>query len=202
MCELSISELETNILLEKQKHVILDQKIKKLKEEVNDNTPQLRREKNTNIKLLDDWNQKDRLIITKELYQYYAKLHNLPKKWKFAFDNACNRCGQTSYRTSTISISKKYINGEKISKAQVVNTILHEIAHALCPGEQHSEVWKRKAQEIGCDGKVCNEIEPFAKATWILRCNKGCCHSERYRRSNVSNKCCLKCRDTVYFCKI
>jgi len=34
MCEISISELETNILLEKQKHVILDQKIKKLKEEV------------------------------------------------------------------------------------------------------------------------------------------------------------------------
>ena len=67
MCELSISELETKILLEKQKHVILDQKIKKLKEEVNDNTPQLRREKNTTIKLLDDWNQKDRLIITKEL---------------------------------------------------------------------------------------------------------------------------------------
>ena len=82
MTQLSISEIETNILLEKQKHVILDQKIKKLKEEVNDNTPQLRREKNTTIKLLDDWNQKDRLIITKELYQYYAKLHNLPKKWK------------------------------------------------------------------------------------------------------------------------
>ena len=202
MSELSISELETRILLEKQKHEVLDQKIKKLKEMLNDKTPQLRGQYKPNIILLDDWNQKDRLIITKELYEYYAKLHNLPKKWTFIFDNACNRCGQTSYRDSTISLSKKYITGDKISKAQVVNTILHEIAHALCPGEQHNEVWKRKALEIGCDGKVCNEIEPFAKATWILRCNKGCCYSERYRRSNIGNKCCRKCREKLYFCKV
>ena len=32
----------------------------------------------------------------------------------------------------------------------VVNTIYHEVAHALCPGQGHNEVWATKARELGC----------------------------------------------------
>ena len=33
------------------------------------------------------------------------------------------------------------------------NTLLHEVAHALTPGQGHNEVWRRKAVEIGCTGE-------------------------------------------------
>jgi len=34
---------------------------------------------------------------------------------------------------------------------EIINTIKHEIAHALTPGHQHDEIWANKAIELGCD---------------------------------------------------
>lgn len=34
--------------------------------------------------------------------------------------------------------------------ADVDDTILHEVAHALCPGQGHNDVWKAKAKSLGC----------------------------------------------------
>lgn len=43
--------------------------------------------------------------------------------------------------------------------AEVVCTILHEVAHALCPGQGHNEVWAKKASEIGCDNTLpCSHL--------------------------------------------
>lgn len=33
---------------------------------------------------------------------------------------------------------------------EVIDTIYHEVAHALCPGQGHNDVWATKAREIGC----------------------------------------------------
>lgn len=32
----------------------------------------------------------------------------------------------------------------------VEDTIMHEVAHALCPGQGHNDVWKEKAKSLGC----------------------------------------------------
>lgn len=43
--------------------------------------------------------------------------------------------------------------------AEVINTILHEVAHALTPGEHHNDVWEAKAIEIGCDNTLpCSHL--------------------------------------------
>jgi hypothetical protein len=37
---------------------------------------------------------------------------------------------------------------------EVINTIRHEIAHALTPGHRHDDVWESKAREVGCDNTM------------------------------------------------
>ncbi len=45
-----------------------------------------------------------------------------------------------------------------------MNTLLHEIAHALVGvNEGHGPVWKRKAVEIGCSGDRCGQMDVPAK---------------------------------------
>jgi SNF2 family DNA or RNA helicase len=44
---------------------------------------------------------------------------------------------------------------------EVINTILHEVAHALVgPGHGHNEIWRTKATEIGCDNtNACSTLD-------------------------------------------
>lgn len=91
--------------------------------------------------------------------------------WTVQFDRSKNRFGQCRYGTQTISLSKPLVllNSEQ----RVLNTILHEIAHALVgPGHGHDYVWRRQAKAIGCDGQRCFspktvETPPHA---WIGTC--------------------------------
>ena len=38
------------------------------------------------------------------------------------------------------------------------NTVLHEIAHLLAPGDHHGPNWKQMAHRIGCTGERCHEM--------------------------------------------
>lgn len=49
--------------------------------------------------------------------------------WRFKFDNAKRRFGCCNYRTQTISLSR-YVT-ELNSRDNVIDTVLHEVAHAL-----------------------------------------------------------------------
>ena len=74
-------------------------------------------------------------------------LHNLPN-WKFAFNDRKRTVGLCSYQKSTIFVSKGFAIG--MEDAQIKNTLLHEIAHALVgPGHGHNHVWKAMAVKIG-----------------------------------------------------
>jgi hypothetical protein len=178
------------ILLEKHRQEILDKQIKNIKNKIQSFNKEKR-----------DWDN-NRLDITKKLFVYYTNKCKLSTKWKLKFDNASNRCAETSYNTNSISISKLYINSIDRTKKELVNTILHEIAHALCPGDKHNKIWQQKAIEIGCDGKIYNSISSFAKPVWILQCKKTCCYYPRQRRSNIDSLYCVKCNDDLYFTKV
>ena len=80
--------------------------------------------------------------------------------WRFEFDNAKRRFGRCNCTKKLITLSRHLV--QLNDEATVLETILHEIAHALVgPGHGHDHVWRRKAIEIGSNGQRCyskNEV--------------------------------------------
>jgi predicted SprT family Zn-dependent metalloprotease len=78
-------------------------------------------------------------------------------RWRFQWNSRSAAAGLCSYYSRTIELSAKLV--PYAEEAEVRDTILHEIAHALTPGHHHDKVWSAKAREIGADGKRCYSEE-------------------------------------------
>lgn len=65
--------------------------------------------------------------------------------------------GLCSYKDKAIIINAHHV--EMHPDDAVINTIKHEVAHALCPNNGHDEVWAAKAREIGCENtESCSNL--------------------------------------------
>jgi len=112
--------------------------------------------------------------------------------WKFKLDGAKRRFGLCMYRTKVISLSKALVELNEFD--QVKDTILHEIAHALVgAGHGHDNVWRRKALEIGCNGKRCYSAKEVTrvKGKYIAICNT--CKNESYKFKKPSPRLQYSC---------
>jgi len=115
--------------------------------------------------------------------------------WKVKLDHARRRAGQCDYNKQVISLSRLYIRNTE--KSHILDTILHEIAHALVgPHHGHNAVWRKKAREIGCTATRCHTLN-FSSARWQMTCPNGCFSVERHRRK--AGLVCAKCKATVIF---
>ena len=127
--------------------------------------------------------------------------------YKFKWDSAKRRFGCCNYGKLHISLSKPLceINLDKIH-GKITDTILHEIAHALCvdiygrvDGRGHGANWVSIAKQIGCDGKRCydgNSVEkPQAKYT--LTCPT-CGREARRHKAPKNGIACGVCCNGVY----
>lgn len=90
--------------------------------------------------------------------------------WTFEWSrshNSAGRCVSYSKRSHFTHLKEYYGGVIKLSSFitphhsydEVLDTILHEIAHGLTPGHHHDHVWKRKAIEIGCNGRRCYDVK-------------------------------------------
>jgi hypothetical protein len=57
--------------------------------------------------------------------------------------------GLCSYKDKCIILNAHHV--DQHPEVELINTIKHEVAHALTPGNGHNSVWAEKAREIGCD---------------------------------------------------
>lgn len=121
--------------------------------------------------------------------------HNLIREgWRFQFDNAKSRFGCCKYYPKLITLSRKLV--ELNEEDKVVDTILHEIAHALTPGEGHNEVWRKKAIEIGSSGNRCYSVEVVSpESKYIAKC-KNCGFVYKREKMAIKNSSCGKCSRT------
>lgn len=87
------------------------------------------------------------------------------------WNNAKTVCGSCNVMRQQITLSRPItlLNEE----SQVRDTILHEIAHALTPGQDHNWIWRAKARELGARPVRCSGRETQTPAArYHLHCPK------------------------------
>ena len=153
-------------------------------------------------KIVKDLNRNNKIkkVYTEE-FNEFLKFANKTliefnlKDWSISIDHSKRRAGACFYNTQILSFSKTYLR--KAEKKDIKDTLLHEIAHALVgPGNAHNSIWKNKAIEIGCSGKIYQDFE-FSKPKWIKFCENGCWKIKCFRKK--SNLICKFCNCPVKF---
>jgi len=129
----------------------------------------------------------------KEMANLLMLKHGL-NDWVFKFDYAKRRFGACNYTKKTISLSKHLVKIN--SEAEVKDTILHEIAHALCPKDGHGKKWQAKCREIGAKPErlyTAEQVKGIA-ANYILYCPNCGFQHKRFRRSRKRYYCASCCK--------
>lgn len=110
--------------------------------------------------------------------------------WTFSWDRSKTIFGRCFHhrRMITLSWHLTKLNTEE----QVKDTVLHEIAHAICgQGHGHDMTWKLVAQQLGATPKRCSkELPKDVDYKYIAKCQ----HCGKvYRRNRIK-------RDRSYSC--
>lgn len=107
--------------------------------------------------------------------------HHGLSDWTVEYDAAKRRAGICRFDRRVLGLSAPLTTLH--SEAEVRDTILHEVAHALAgPRHGHDAVWRATALRIGCSGERCVSADaPTAPTPWLGTCPAG--HtSGRHRR--------------------
>jgi predicted SprT family Zn-dependent metalloprotease len=121
--------------------------------------------------------------------------HGLLQQWSFRFDRAKCRFGCCSVRQKLIRLSAPLT--QLNSREQVTDTILHEIAHALTPGQGHNRLWKQTAAAIGARPERCYSEEEVAGARGRFEyhcptCNHRLFRHRRFKEPAACSHCCRR----------
>lgn len=111
--------------------------------------------------------------------------------WSFSWDRSVRRFGSCRYVGKTLSFSEVLVKQNPPERC--LQTVLHEIAHALTPGAYHGPEWVRKARELGHSGERCysEENTVIPSPTWRAFCPK--CQKDAggyFRRKKLLHRAC------------
>ena len=129
---------------------------------------------------------------------YHMTKHNLIQTgWKFQLDTAKRRFGYCSYTRKIISLSQPLttVNNE----VEVLDTILHEIAHALTPKAHHGPIWMAKCIELGCRPVRCYTTVNVIAVASRYKAKCGACGSlfERLKQVKRFRRVACRCQNKL-----
>ena len=130
--------------------------------------------------------------LARRLFARHQARSGLGAEWTFGFDLSTVRAGVCRYRDKRIDLSVSYCL--RATRADVENTLLHEIAHAIVGAEHgHDAVWRARAHALGCTAERCHDVT-HTLARWVGEC--GCRRrwfrqrlSRRLRHGAICRKC-------------
>jgi predicted SprT family Zn-dependent metalloprotease len=139
------------------------------------------------------------------------KKHGLDK-WSFEWgtredmlsnNTGADTYGKSNYSNRTITLSKELTKFEQ-DKNRVINTILHEVAHAIDYEKRgksnHDEVWQDIAKSIGCNADEITDNKTL-KLDKVYKWKATCdfCGTNYHSRLEPENKrSCSKCGGETY----
>ncbi len=90
------------------------------------------------------------LADARKLVDHHMELHGLRPEWEFKFDKGRRRFGRCrQYGTHKLISLSTELTAQNTCK-RVLETLLHEIAHALVGlRHSHDHVWVEKCKELG-----------------------------------------------------
>ncbi|QNJ59394.1 SprT-like protease [Gordonia phage BigChungus] len=108
--------------------------------------------------------------------------------WRLKFDNARRRAGQCNYSMRTISISAPLL--EVRTFADTLETITHELAHAVTPGHNHDYTWKKMHRDMGGNGSTRYNMDEDtrARALATARYIGTCAHGKQFPRQSAPKR--------------
>ncbi|MGX5173597.1 SprT-like domain-containing protein [Aliikangiella sp. IMCC44653] len=144
--------------------------------------------------------------LEKAIYLANTQLNDLTQDypflatWKIGFDNAKRRAGLCDLNNKIIKLSRVHIRLNE--EAMVMDTILHELAHAICfhlyKEVGHGRRWKEVAKMLGATPKATGNFNlpdtPWLLVHWCKRTNQLAQVGQRYRRSKGIKRYYLKGR--------
>lgn len=92
-------------------------------------------------------------IELRELALHIMSKYGL-KEWKFVYIESKRCFGVCNYQKKEIGLSWLLCENRPVKRN--IDTILHEIAHALTPGDRHGKKWKERFVLMGGSGEVCS----------------------------------------------
>jgi predicted SprT family Zn-dependent metalloprotease len=120
----------------------------------------------------------------RELARQLMEQHGL-SDWEFGLNSNVRRAGVCHYphgcNRGRIELSAYF--AERNSEAEIRDTLLHEIAHALVgPDQAHNAVWRAKCVEIGARPERCyGESVKMPRGPWRAICPSCQTEYDRHR---------------------
>lgn len=87
------------------------------------------------------------------------KNHSELKGWTVTFNNRKRAFGVCNYSKLQIELSSILV--PVMTDEAILDTIIHEIAHALTRGHNHDRVWQAKCIELGGNGQRCGGPDKY-----------------------------------------
>jgi len=162
----------------------------------------------TGVKHMSRSTTLEKIIFVRRLANQLMSEHGLivtddpDRSWSFRMTDRKRSLGTCFHSEKAIGYSKYFLDEPE---DQIVDTILHEIAHALVgSGHGHDDTWKRMCIRVGANPeRLVEEVVSKPKYNFVIKCvNPNCArpykgYRFRLKREAVKRMYCMSCGASV-----